>query len=320
MPELANPHDKFFKEALTQPDAAREFLRYYLPAEVATLLDLSNLRLVKDSFVDETLQEHFSDLLYEVRLLDGRDAYVYVLFEHKSYADPLVAFQVLRYMVRVWDYGLRQRGQLWPILPVVVYHGAARWPVAVDFHALFDLPEAVKPFVPDYRYWLCDLTAYSDAELQGAVALRVALLTLKHILREDVHERLPDVLALWRILAQQKTGLGYLEAILRYLVTGTDKLTERELWETLAAVAPEGEELMSTIAQHWIEVGEQRGERKGLLDGITLGLELRWGAEGLRLLPEIGRIEDVYLLRAIHEGLKRVSTPEELRRIYQAMN
>jgi len=44
---------------------------------------------------------------------------------------------------------------------------------------------------------------------------------------------------------------------------------------------------------------------------------LRWGADGLRLLPEIGPIEDVYLLRAIHEGLKRVSTPEELRRIYQ---
>ncbi|MBM4461471.1 MAG: hypothetical protein FJ011_27565 [Chloroflexi bacterium] len=44
---------------------------------------------------------------------------------------------------------------------------------------------------------------------------------------------------------------------------------------------------------------------------------MAWGADGLRLLPEIGRIEDVYLLRAIHEGLKRVSTPEELRRIYQ---
>jgi hypothetical protein len=36
------------------------------------------------------------------------------------------------------------------------------------------------------------------------------------------------------------------------------------------------------------------------------------------VLPGIGRIEDVYLLRAIHEGLKRVNTPEELRRIYQA--
>ena len=66
--------------------------------------------------------------------------------------------------------------------------------------------------------------------------------------------------------------------------------------------------------------GEQRGLRQGLFDGITLGLELRWGADGLRLLPEIGRIEDVYLLRAIHEGLKRVNTPEELRQIYRQTN
>jgi hypothetical protein len=51
-----------------------------------------------------------------------------------------------------------------------------------------------------------------------------------------------------------------------------------------------------------------------------LGLELKWGADGLRLLPEIGPIADVYLLRAIHEGLKRVSTPDELRRIYQQPN
>lgn len=68
--------------------------------------------------------------------------------------------------------------------------------------------------------------------------------------------------------------------------------------------------------------GEQRnGQRDGrnrLCEAITLSL--RGCADGLRLLPEIGRIEDVYLLRAIHEGLKRVSTPEELRRIYQRTN
>ena len=36
----------------------------------------------------------------------GGNAYVCVLFEHKSYVDPLVALQVLRYMVRVWDYSI----------------------------------------------------------------------------------------------------------------------------------------------------------------------------------------------------------------------
>lgn len=41
MAELSNPHDKFFKAALTQPGAAVAFLRRYLPAEVSALLDLT---------------------------------------------------------------------------------------------------------------------------------------------------------------------------------------------------------------------------------------------------------------------------------------
>lgn len=59
------------------------------------------------------------------------------------------------------------------------------------------------------------------------------------------------------------------------------------------------------------------GLREGLLDGIELGLELKFGSEGLRLLPEILEIEDMKVLRAIHEGLKITETMEALRRIYQ---
>jgi len=96
MPELTNPHDKFFKETLSHQDAANDFLRYYLPAEVAVQLDLTATELVNDSFVDTELQTHYSDLLYRVRLQGGRDAYVYTLFEHKSLPDELVAFKLLR--------------------------------------------------------------------------------------------------------------------------------------------------------------------------------------------------------------------------------
>jgi hypothetical protein len=128
--------------------------------------------------------------------------------------------------------------------------------------------------------------------------------------------------------------------MLRYLVTAAETITERDLQEAFAATIPGGDLIVATIAQQWIaqgfekglqqgfqqalqqgiQQGQQQGLRQGLLDGITLGLELKWGAEGLRLLPEIGPIADVYLLRAIHEGLKRASTPEELRQIYRRTN
>jgi hypothetical protein len=54
-----------------------------------------------------------------------------------------------------------------------------------------------------------------------------------------------------------------------------------------------------------------------MMDTIALGLELRFGAEGLRLLPEIAQIENLVVLRAIREGLKIVRSAEELRTIYR---
>jgi len=64
MREINNPHDKFFKETWTQPGVACAFLQEYLPVEVTALLDLSRLRLVKD-----TLCGHGSFRLHRVQKL-----------------------------------------------------------------------------------------------------------------------------------------------------------------------------------------------------------------------------------------------------------
>lgn len=42
-------------------------------------------------------------MLCRVKLNNGKSAFVYLLFEHKSYPDPLVAWQILKYLVRIWD-------------------------------------------------------------------------------------------------------------------------------------------------------------------------------------------------------------------------
>jgi predicted transposase/invertase (TIGR01784 family) len=304
---------------------------------VSAQLDLSALRLVKDSFVDDTLQEHFSDLLCEVDLQDRGKAFVYVLFEHKSYVDAMTPLQVLRYMVRVWDYGMRQRGRLLPVIPVVVYHGIGRWTAATHFHGLLDLPEPLRPYVPEFHYHLSDLSTYSDEELKRTAEVGVGLLLLKHIFRPDLREQLPEVLSLWYRVREQENALGYLEAILRYVVSAGPGIDVADVRKALEEAVPEGDVLMGTIAEEWIKQGKeqglqqglqqglrqglqeglQEGLRQGLLDGIELALDLRFGLTGLRLLPEIIKIEEVGVLKAIHEGIRRVERPEELRQFYQ---
>ncbi|HAJ36383.1 MAG TPA: hypothetical protein DCL15_11890 [Chloroflexi bacterium] len=47
-----------------------------------------------------------------------------------------------------------------------------------------------------------------------------------------------------------------------------------------------------------------QGLQQGLLDDIRLALELRSGIDGLRLLPEIIKSDDISVLKAAHEAIR----------------
>ncbi len=337
MSEISKPHDKFFRDFFSRPEVSRDFLRNYLPADIVALLDLSSLELAKDSFVDKELRDHFSDILCKVRLRDGRKAYVYALLEHKSYLDRLVAFQVLRYMVRIWERVVRKHEEdrskakgkrkrtrkaeplyLPPIIPIVIYHGESEWNVSSDFTALFDMNPIFKSFVPDFSYLPIDISHHSDDEIKGEVILRVGLLIMKYVFREELPERLPDILALLDELLNKRSGIEYLETIVTYLVKGTERLTEEELGKAMkSALSPTGGDVMATLAEKWRKEGEMRGEIRGLLNGIETGLELKFGTKGLQILPEIRKIQDLNVLMAINKGLRRTNTLVDLCRIYR---
>ena len=64
-------------------------------------------------------------------------------------------------------------------------------------------------------------------------------------------------------------------------------------------------------------IGIQKGIKQGLLKGISLGLRMKFGSEGLGILPEISELQDVNLLEAILDRLETADTLDELRQIYQ---
>ncbi|MCG8353704.1 MAG: Rpn family recombination-promoting nuclease/putative transposase [Chloroflexales bacterium] len=332
MSEINHPHDHFFRSAFARPEVAHDFLRFYLPPPVVALLDLTTLELRPDSYIDDDLREHCTDLLYQTRRHDGADAYVYLLFEHKSAPDSLVAFQLLRYMVRIWEQILREAPppKLPPIIPLVIYHGRVRWNVAPDFDALLDGPADLHPYGPAFRYELYDLSQYRDEELVGAATLQVALQVLKYIFDDQLAQRLPAILALLTALSRQRSGLDYLYTVLRYVAQAGRTVTEDALRQAVRTVfAAEGEAMMTTVAEQWRERGKQEGlalgkqeglaegARQGLLAAIALGLELRFGDDGLALLPDIQAVSNLETIQALYTALKSVDSPDDLRRIYQ---
>jgi len=55
------------------------------------------------------------------------------------------------------------------------------------------------------------------------------------------------------------------------------------------------------------------GREETLLNGISLGLEHKFGKEGLGLYPEITRLNNIELLFAIQKGLWTMNSLSELR-------
>ena len=99
---MSTPHDALFKYVFSQPEHAASELRSVLPVALSEHLDWSSLEPQPASFVDERLSGRQADLLFTIQC-EGRDAYLYVLLEHQSSTDPLMAFRLLRYLVRIWE-------------------------------------------------------------------------------------------------------------------------------------------------------------------------------------------------------------------------
>ena len=63
-----NPHDHFFKYTFAQQEHAQEFMETILPTDILDRLLLTKMQLKSGSYIDEKLEEHFSDILYDVPL------------------------------------------------------------------------------------------------------------------------------------------------------------------------------------------------------------------------------------------------------------
>lgn len=261
--KLANPHDLFFKSLVGRRKVAVQFLKSYLPVEVAAAFDWRTLERVDGSFVTEELSEHFSDLIYRVKLKKGEAVYVYVLLEHKSTPEKWVALQLLDYIVALWQRA-KDSGepQLPMVIPVVFYHGRRHWNVGTK---LSDLMPGVaqtqwRRFVPDFEYHLCDLSSYEDEEIVGASGLQSGLLLLKYIFGGELEHRLTEIM---KLLPPEEAAEQLLPMV-RYISAAADGITPDEINESIkAAFSNKSGAVMGTAAQIWMEQGRTTGRQEG---------------------------------------------------------
>lgn len=88
------------------------------------LLDLNQLVLQPRSQSNAVRRESIVDLLFKI-VIANHKAYIYLLLEHQSSPDPLMAFRVIEYIINaIRDHLKKHNTQKIPLIfPLVIYHG-----------------------------------------------------------------------------------------------------------------------------------------------------------------------------------------------------
>ena len=317
MSDIRNPHDLFFRETFSRIEITHDFIENYLPAEVVAILNLDTLEPQKDSFVDEELREHFSDLLYRVQQKNGHEANVDLLLEHKSSPDVLVAFQLLRYMVRIWERAQREKVKpLPPVIPIVVCHGHEKWQVSENFTGLFEGPEALRPFWPNFRYNLQDLNQLDEAGLRGNLLLKAALLTLMRSFDPALPDQLADIFRYVAGLSDRNMAIEFLQIVVIYISVVAKDVTAEQVSNAIdAAFKDDGGTIMGGFVEELIEQGKQEGIKVGKQEGqqalrdATLNLlRLRFDAVSPSVTNRLTQVTDLEVLGKLNNQAATAET------------
>lgn len=288
MDALNQPHDKYFKATFGEVGFASNLLTSYLPEEVLSLIDLSTLEPQKESHLDKKLQAQFTDLLFRVSI-NNRDGYIYFLFEHKSYQDRIVIFQLLKYMAAIWETKTKENEPLPLIIPLVIYHDKGEWKpkqtlaeMVADYETL---PESLKRYIPNFEYILYDLSKWTKEGIKLAAEYQIAVKALakvRYASQEEVMDIIVEAIGLLIRVRHKDTVVNYVTECIRYVLSIRDDVSEVEIQKVAEKISIEGGELVMSVAERLIERGREEGlelgraekakesARKGIIKGYSM--------------------------------------------------
>lgn len=259
------PHDLAFKQFLTHPDTARDFMQLHLPADLQAICDFTTLKLESGSFVEENLRPYFSDVLYSLKTTTGDEGYVHVLIEHQSTPDKHMAFRLLRYAVAAMQRHLDAGHKKLPLVIPVLFYTGRRSPYPYSTRWLDEFSDPViagKLYSGEFP--LVDVTVIPDEEIMGHRSMAALTLLQKHIYQRDLTDLLDNLATL--LLTEHITG-QQLSSLINYLIQAGETSDAEAFVRNLAQRVPQHEDELMTIAQQL----EQKGMEKGIEQGILLG-------------------------------------------------
>ncbi len=274
--KTTNSHDKYFKEVFSKKEEATAFLKGSLPKELVRNINFDSLAPLKDSYIDEELKENFSDLVFTCKYKGKKEIKIALLFEHKSKPVQYPHFQLLKYLIKLWDADLKQKRKPVPVIPIIFYHGKEKWDKK-RFEEYFEgIDKQLLPFLPSFDYHLEDLSQYTDEEIAqryNEIKTRTALLLMKNIFNEQLLlNKVRIIFVEGKRIINEETGEQFFTATFYYLFSNIEK-GYQEITKEIETITEKGGDIAMTIAMQLREEGIKEGIKKGIKEGLEKGLQ-----------------------------------------------
>ena len=262
-------HDALIKKIMTEVSAAQEFLNDCLSTEFKQFIDITKLKVEKDTFVTNDLKRQLSDIVYSVPTVYEGTAFIYILCEHQSTTDPFIALRLWQYTLLLSERHKKDKNKLPLVYPIVIYTGKDPYTVARNLWELFDNQVLAKKFLIE-NYQLVDLQSMSDDVIIKQRHLGMMQYMLKHIHTRDILKLWEELLTKFKadIVVDKENGYIYIRSLLWYTDAKLTEDKQQGLERILDQYLPteEKDNIMRTIAEKYIdqgiEIGEARGEAK----------------------------------------------------------
>jgi predicted transposase/invertase (TIGR01784 family) len=258
------------------------FLQKFLP-DLVKNIDLDTLTLDTNSYVDENLDEFFTDIVWRVKL---KDEYLNICFlmEHKSYIDQKVREQIESYMRLMWDKQAQQAKECGedfkrsPIVPIVFYHGEAHWELGRIPKGFEHFPIEFHRFIPQFEIIFLNLRDYPENQIlaMGLGLLENAFLLFKNCKNEKA--LLEKSALLWRnfkeYYEQNEIFKDFIKASIQYFLQNfvsnkSNQALAMDRVENYFAAPP-----VRTLYDVIMDEAELRGESRGIQIGESRGIQI----------------------------------------------
>jgi len=274
MEKIPKIHDKFFKQVFSHKPEMQDLILNSFPKNIVENLDFDTLELDRDSYIDDKLKEHFSDLVYHCNYKGKIKIKIAMLFEHKSKKPDYPHIQILNYITKVWSISIKQTKEPIFVLPIIFYQ-LQQYFKGIDNNLL--------KYLPAFDYILIDVSKIPDNEIienYDKNISKVSLFLFKYIYRkQELLQKIEQYFTYFNDI-QENNNIqennkkeDFIITFYVYLKNNLSSEDMKTLEKKVTNLLPPGNDLLEYFARQNYNRGIEKGIEKGIERGIEKGIE-----------------------------------------------